>query len=242
VSFRAHARTVQDPTVSLARRRVALRRCVARYAPYGFDETRRYLEERFGTFDEPATLKAAVAELAHSREVWLTEVADFGRRRRAAKAQGRRRASRADVAAYSEQRWPGDTAPDARTRRPVTEGFLARYGMILWEPQPVNHRRRVRRLPKVPPQRAPVGALGCGVTILALIVVVGLVFVHPPALAWWVLLLAGPLALTVVALVAASGDRAYREILRQDQARVREAAEAAEQRWLASRGDTGPPE
>ncbi len=238
VSFRSHARTVRDPAAALLGRQAALRRCVSEYAPYGFQATMRYLEERFEGLAERASLVAAVDELERSRTAWLAEVAGFGRRRREAKAHGQRRASRAEVAAYQEQGWPGDPG---RNGPRVTERFLRRYGMTIWVPEPVDHRRRIRRLPRPRLRDGVLGTLGCGSLILVLLALAGWILLRPTATMWWAFFGIGIGTLVLLSVAAAAGDRVYRRLLDRENGLVVAAADRAEERWLSERDDTSTP-
>jgi hypothetical protein len=241
VSFGRDARTVRDTSVALSRRVVAWRRCVHRYAPYGFGPTVLYLQDRFGSLNDSVALASAMSALETSRRVWLVEVARFRLRRRAAKAQGRRRATASELAPYLQQGWPGGEAaggprPGSLSDRPVTHEFLAAYGMTLWSPAPVNHRRRVRRLPVVDsPYGAFFGLLGCGGFVLALIALAGWAIADPPAITWWTFTVAGVVTLVVLAWREVSGGAARRHESLVERGRIMAAADAAEQRWKADR-------
>jgi hypothetical protein len=240
VSFRSHARTVLDPTAPLLVRKAALRRCVTEYAPYGYRATLRHLEQRFDGLADADALTAALSELDGSRSAWLAEVEDFARRRREAKARGQRRASRVEVTRYHDQGWPG-TADRAGPR--VAERFLRRYGMTLWTPEPVNHRRRVRRLPKpLPPRGVLVGTLGCGGLGLVLIALAGWVLVRPAPLGWWAFLGLGTIALTLLGVAMTAGDRLVRRLVEREYAVVVDAADRAEERLLTDRHRTSAPD
>ncbi|GIJ49837.1 hypothetical protein Val02_67230 [Virgisporangium aliadipatigenens] len=144
MSFAQHLRVLRDPHRPDAHRAHALRRCVSAYAPFGYTGTLEHLRERCGPLDTPAGLDAAAEALASSRRAWLAEVAAFAGQRRFAKGGGHRRASRAEVARYAAMGWPGD--PGGTGARVLSPLFLRAYGIGLWEPAPVAHRRRVRRL------------------------------------------------------------------------------------------------
>lgn len=239
MSFASDARAVRDPSKPLHLRVAAWRRCLHRYAPYGFGPTLRHLRERFGSLDDPAALESAMSALEASRQVWLAEVARFQRGRRVAKAQGRRRARPVDLAPYQDQGWPGGVAaggplPGSLTDQRVTDEFLARYGMTSWTPQPVNHRRRLRRLPSVGSATcAFFAAVGCGGLVLSVIAVVAVVCVNPPAVAKWSFGLTGAVALVLLGLWSAASDADQRRNDRAERARVAALAEAAERRCRA---------
>lgn len=241
VSFGRDARTVRDASAPLHRRVVAWRRCVHRYAPYGFGPTALHLQERFGSLNDPAALASAMSALEASRRVWLVEVAQFRLRRRAAKAQGRRRANASELAPYRQQGWPGGEAaggprPGSVSDRPVTHEFLAACGMTLWAPAPVNHRRRVRRLPAVDSAYGTFfGLLGCGGFGLALIALAGWAIADPPVIAWWTFTVTGALTLVVLAWREVSGGAAHRHESLLERGRIMAMADAAEQRWKADR-------
>ena len=241
MSFASDARAVRDPSKPLHLRVAAWRRCLHRYAPYGFGPTLRHLRERFGSLDDPAALESAMSALEASRRVWLAEVVRFQQGRQVAKAQGRRRVRPVDLAPYRDQGWPGGVAaggppPGSRTDQRVTDEFLARYGMMLWTPQPVNHRRRLRRLPPVEPAGcAFFAAVGCGGLVLSLIALVAVVCANPPAIAKWSFGLTGAVALILFGLCSAASDSDRRRSARAERARVVALAEAAERRCRADR-------
>ncbi|PZG22874.1 hypothetical protein C1I95_04585 [Micromonospora craterilacus] len=240
MGFAKDARDVRDQTLPRQQRVLAWRRCLGRYAPYGLRQTLDHLRARFGSFDDPAALAAAVSALEASRAVWLAEVDRFGRHRRAAKAQGRRRVTVADVAGYRQWGWPGGVPaggpePGGLADRPLAPEFLAAYGMVLWDPVPVNHRRRVRRLPAArSPYAAFFGLLGCGGFGLALLALVGWALLDPPVVAGWSFAVAGVVALVFFAW-RESGRVVHRPGLAAENDRVRALADAAEARWRAQR-------
>ncbi len=212
MSFRAELAIVRDAGAPRDRRVAAWRRCLGHYAPFGFADTLAHLRDRFGSLDEPAALDAAAAALEQSRRAWLTEVADFAAGRRDAKGRGQRRASPAELAGRRHPRWPGGEAaggpaPGSPLDRPVATEFVARYGMTLWTPEPVDHRRRVRRLPAPPaaPSRwagVPL-TVGSGTVGLVLTAVVGGWLLTPPRIAWWSYWVTGAALLIVMARRAA---------------------------------------
>ncbi|MFV2020068.1 hypothetical protein [Micromonospora sp. LOL_023] len=241
MSFASDARAVRDPSKPLHLRVAAWRRCLCRYAPYGFGSTLRHLRERFGSLDDPAALESAMSALKASRRVWLAQVARFQQGRRAAKAQGRRRVHAVDLAPYRDQGWPGGVAaggplPGSRTDQWVVDEFLARYGMALWTPQPVNHRRRLRRLPPVDSAAATFfGSVGCGGFLLGVIALVAVLCADPPAIAWWSLAVAGVLTLLVVARREVVSGADQRRSAHAERVRIVMLAEAAERRCRADR-------
>ncbi|WFE28923.1 hypothetical protein O7623_06985 [Solwaraspora sp. WMMD791] len=241
MSFASDARAVRDPAKPVHLRVTAWRRCLRRYAPYGVGTTLRHLRERFGSLDDPAALESAMSALEASRRVWLAEVARFQQGRRAAKAQGRRRARPVDLAPYRDQGWPGGVAaggprPGSLTDQRVTDEFLARYGMTLWTPQPVDHRRRLRRLSPIDSATATFfGSVGCGGCLLGVIALVAGLCADPPAIAWWSFATAGVLTLLVVAWREVASGADQRRSERADRARVVASAEAAERRCRTDR-------
>lgn len=213
-----------------------------RYAPYGYAATVRYLRERYGSLNDPAALAAALSALESSRRVWLREVSDFGARRRSMKGHGRRRVGEAELLALRQQRWPGGEStggPPAGTAadRPVAHEFLARYGMTAWIPEPVNHRRRARRLPAVPSLYENVFVtLGCGGFTLVVIAAITAFLANPPAIFWWTFTNSGATLLAVIA-----GRAMYRNSVRRGHSRaigrqrIAAGAALAEQRWDTER-------
>ncbi|MFE9688356.1 hypothetical protein [Micromonospora sp. NPDC005806] len=232
---------VRDPSVPRARRVAAWRRCLRRYAPYGFDATLRHLHDRFGSLDDPAALIDALSALERSRAVWLAEVDEFRQHRRAAKARGRRRPTAADLDRYRQQGWPGGTmaggpVSGSLADRPVAAEFLARHGMTPWIPAPVNHRRRVRRLPQVETMREEIiPLLGCSGFPLVLIALVVGALADVPAIAWWTFGTVAPVVLVFLCWRAAVENAARRREIVAERARVTALADAAEERWRADR-------
>lgn len=240
MSFNRDARTARDVSAPLARRVRAVRQCVSRYAPYGYAATLDHLRERFGSLDNPSAFVPAVTALESSRRVWLADVAEFGRRRREAKARGCRRAAVSEVEPLRQVRWPGGEAAGGPVAgaddRPVAHQFLASYGMIGWEPAPVNHRRRVRRAGHISwPYWMPVATLGCGIVILPFIGLVAWLVLDPPAIFFWSFALVGAVALPVAAVSQVAAGSVRQRAIRGRNDRIRRAAEAAEQRWRVER-------
>ncbi len=241
MSFNRDARTVRDESAPLAYRVRALRQCVSRYAPYGYAATLEYLRERYGPLDEPSSLVPAVAALETSRRVWLADVAEFGGRRREAKAQGCRRAATSEVARLRQLRWPGGEAAGGPVTgsdadRPVAYQFLVSFGTCGWEPAPVNQRRRARRAGDISwPYWPAVATLGFGLVILPIIGLVTRLVFDPPAIFFWSFASVAVVALPVAAASQVASGAARQRAIRTRNQRVRQAAQAAERRWQIER-------
>jgi len=242
VGFRGDLALVRDARAPVERRVLAWRRCVRRYAPFGYAATMEHLRERYGSLNDPVALHAAADALEHSRRVWLIEVAEFAARRRAAKRDGQRRAHRSEVARWRYARWPGGAeggapAPGSAPDRPVATEFLARYGMTEWTPEPVNHRRRARRLPPVPSRWDGVwSSVGCAGT-LALIAVAVCAWksLAPPRIFWSAFVVTGVVLLPVLAWREVRGNDVRRREVSAARRRIADAAALAERRHALRR-------
>jgi hypothetical protein len=108
--------------------------------------------------------------------------------------------------------------------------------MVGWTARPVNHRRRVRRLPRAEsPAATFAGVFGCGGFVLALIALAARALLDPPAVGWLSFGATGLVGATVFAwreVVVTAGHRS--EVLAR-RARVLAAADAAERRWRTDR-------
>jgi hypothetical protein len=171
VSYSADARRVRDASRSLAEREAALVRCVVRFGPFGLIGTFAYLDRSVGDGDRSERLVAAIGVLDAAHTAWGAELIRFAEQRRAAKARGLRRVTSSEVDRYASYGWPGDPAQRESEGRALDQEFLRNCGMALWEPAPVNVRRRLRSAERAlrPPSRFD----GCLLT--AMIVVQGTV-------------------------------------------------------------------
>jgi hypothetical protein len=145
-----------------------------------------HLDRLVGDVQESDRIVAALDVLDAARAAWREELARFVASRKAAKARGRRRVVQLELNRYATFGWPGNATGQADSRA-LDHVFLYRYGMALWEPAPVDLRRRLRRVERVlqPPPR-----LG-GCLLPALIVVEGLIALFawlifdPPRIFWY---------------------------------------------------------
>jgi hypothetical protein len=106
MSFNTLAKRVRNESLPISYRHVALRSCVERFCPLGFNRTWRTLEARFGLKQgvpsESAQLQAAIAFLLAWRNAWLA--------RQVAEAAFRREEKRLRVPRLGQQ---GATLPSA---------------------------------------------------------------------------------------------------------------------------------
>jgi hypothetical protein len=109
VSFGTYARQVRDPALPFARRVSALRSCVQRYRPIGFQNSLSFLEEIARPYqsDEAALLRALDALVA-SRAQWQVLTEAYAQMRRAAKRHGQRSPGPGDLNPDQPDRWHGD--------------------------------------------------------------------------------------------------------------------------------------
>ncbi|MFF5233199.1 hypothetical protein [Dactylosporangium sp. NPDC000521] len=236
MGFERNARIARDPARPPADRIRALRRCVSSYAPYGYTATLAYLREWFGPLEDPARLVPALEALTASRKAWLAEVAVFADHRRAAKARGRRRPATAEVAPYRSTGWPGG---GAATDRVVGPAFLRSYGIAVWEPAPVDHRRRLRRVRRVAwPFTLPATVLGVGLVLLPMLGLALRAVFDPPPIALWSFVLTALVALPVAVVSQAPPGSLRLRAVHARNRRVVAAAEAAERRLVLDRSKT----
>jgi hypothetical protein len=82
---------------------------VQRYQPVGYQVTFAYLEHVAGNFrrDEAALLRA-MGTLSSSRDLWLSELGDYARRRTEAKREGQRNPRATELNPTSPTCWYGD--------------------------------------------------------------------------------------------------------------------------------------
>jgi hypothetical protein len=106
MSFNTHAKRVRNEALSISHRHVALRSCVVRFCPLGFQRTWATLEKRFGLkqgeASAPESLVQAMSFLESWRRAWLL--------RQAAEAAFRREEKRLRVPKRSS---PRATVPSA---------------------------------------------------------------------------------------------------------------------------------
>ena len=106
MSFNTLAKRVRNEALPISNRHVALRSCVERFCPFGFQKTWATLEQRFGLKQGepsvPQSLVHAVSFLESWRQAWLL--------RQAAEAAFRREEKRLRV---SRRRSPRATVPSA---------------------------------------------------------------------------------------------------------------------------------
>lgn len=227
MSFARDARTVRDTALPLVQREAALGRCVRRFAPFGLLGTFEYLARHTGHTERPGgadrlawasdderpggasddelaaggrdpaeRLIAAIGLLESSRAAWRNELERFAATRRLAKARGQRRIVAAEIEPYSRFGWPGANAADTGGQ-PLAPQFLHRYGLVLWQPAPVNLRRAVRRATRA--RKRPARFDGCLPSLLifveGLIGVMSWLIFHPPAFFWYGFILVSTAAL-----------------------------------------------
>jgi|688.fasta_scaffold2318219_2 hypothetical protein len=106
MSFNTHAKRVRSEALPISYRHVALRSCVERFCPLGFQKTWAILEHRFGLkqgqASAPQSLLQAVSFLEDWRQAWLL--------RQAAEAAFRREQKRLQL---PRCRSPRATVPSA---------------------------------------------------------------------------------------------------------------------------------
>jgi hypothetical protein len=98
MSFNTHAKRVRNEALPVSYRHVALRSCVERFCPLGFQRTWATLENRFGLkqgqTSNPESLLQAVSFLESWRHAWLLrQAAEAAFRREGKRLQVPRRAS-----------------------------------------------------------------------------------------------------------------------------------------------------
>lgn len=222
MSFSTDARVVRDRTRGLAEREAALARCVARFRPFGLLGTFAYLDRHAGPGDPSEKLVTAVDILDRGHAAWRDELGRFGQRRKAAKAEGLRRVTQAEIEPYAAFGWPGDLT-DETAGRPLDLGFLRACGLALGKPEPVNLRRRLRRSGRVmqPAPRFDGCLPGCLIVVEALLAVLAEVIFDPPPIFWYGYggTAVGALAISVIAGI--------RQVATQ-RSRHRSTAEAAD--------------
>ncbi|HLL69443.1 MAG TPA: hypothetical protein VK453_27555 [Micromonosporaceae bacterium] len=186
MSFSADATRVRDASRSLAEREAALVRCVVRFSPFGVIGTFAHLDRAVGEGDRAERLLAAVGVLESAHTAWRLELGRFAEQRRAAKARGLRRVRPSELDRYASYGWPGEPAPERSAGRALDEGFLGHCGMTLWEPVPVNLRRRLKRAERA--VESPARFAGCllaAVTVTqAVLALLAWLIVDPPGLFW----------------------------------------------------------
>jgi hypothetical protein len=130
------------------------------------------------------------------------KVPRFAERRRAAKARGLRRVTSSEVDRYASYGWPGDPARREAEGRALDQEFLRKCGMALWEPEPVNVRRRLRCAERA--QQPPSRFDGCLLT--AMIVAQGAVgllawLIFDPTRIFWLTFAAAGMAAVCYAII-----------------------------------------
>ncbi|GAB4056569.1 hypothetical protein [Catellatospora paridis] len=186
MSFTGEARLVRDTSRTPAEREAALLRCVRRYAPFGLMGTLGHLDRHADSVDPSTRLTNAVDLLEASRTAWLAELARFAASRKAAKAHGRRRATRAEVEAYATFGWPADESGQAAGRA-LDPDFLRAYGVALWTPEPVDLRRRLRWAQRAldPPSRFDGCLTSCMVVVIGVLTLASWLLFDPPRAFWY---------------------------------------------------------
>lgn len=148
---------MRDESLPLPARRLALKRCVSAYAPFGYHETLGLLIRLHGPLDSPEAVLAALHTLDGSRRAWRAGMAELATLRRRLRRSGRRpplpQVRHREFAAIGGWGWPGGLRRgDPLGRRPMTEAFLIRHGALT--PQRVRawHAARPAGAPQAPPQ------------------------------------------------------------------------------------------
>ena len=91
MGFNAYVRQVRDRGLRYERRVHALRCCVERYQPIGFQAGLSFLRKVAGPFEkDEAALLRAISRLIASRDLWHAEIRAYTRKRQAAKLRGER--------------------------------------------------------------------------------------------------------------------------------------------------------
>jgi hypothetical protein len=161
-------------------------RCVARFAPFGLFGTIAHLDRLVSDVQESDRIVAALDVLDAARATWREELARFAALRKAAKARGLRRVVQLDLNRYATFGWPGDATGQADGRA-LDHAFLHRYGMALWEPAPVDLRRRLRRVERAlqPPPRFGGCLLAAMIVVEGLIALLAWLIFDPPRIFWY---------------------------------------------------------
>lgn len=139
MTFHGHARRARNEALPLGARRLAVKRCVSAYAPFGYRETLELLIRLHGPLNSGPALLAALDTLEASRSAWRGAVNELAALRHAVRRTGRRPVEaemrRREAAALGGGTWPGGLhtgRPRARRRaaRLVAVPFLVRHGVL----------------------------------------------------------------------------------------------------------------
>ncbi|GIG02003.1 hypothetical protein [Catellatospora citrea] len=153
MTFHGHARRARNEALPLGARRLAVKRCVSAYAPFGYRETLALLIRLHGPLNSGRALVAAVDTLEASRGAWRAAVTELAALRYTVRRSGRRPVEaemrRREDAALGGWAWPGGLhtgGPRARLRakRLVAVPFLVRHGVLT--PQQGRYEQTVREI------------------------------------------------------------------------------------------------
>lgn len=230
MSYSADARLVRDIARSIAEREAALIRCVRRFGPFGLVGTLAHLDRPSDAEEQPDPLVAAIGILDAAHAAWGKELARFAVQRKSAKARGLRRVTASEIDRYASYGWPGDAVAQDAAGPQLDQNFLRNCGMALWEPAPVNVRRRLRWAERAlqPPARFDGCLLTAMIVIESMIALLIWLIFDPPSVVWY-----GFATTVAVALVYATFE-GFRRVAK-DRPRHRSTVEALVRRREALR-------